>query len=112
MRGVFILSDRLAGSQSYFPNAARERLESDGLEVLLIGKAATIPRDDDSQDMRESFGAGPWLLHSSETELAKYLLAGPQRFSEVYLFHNFARRLERFSKTLTDRGFAGTIRVL
>ena len=112
MRGVFILNDRLAGSQSYFPNAARERLESDGLEVLLIGKAATIPRDDDSQDTRESFGAGPWLLHSSETELAKYLLAGPQRFSEVYLFHNFGRRLERFSKTLIDRGFAGTIRVL
>jgi hypothetical protein len=112
MRGVFILSDRLAKDPSYFPDSVRHQLEIDGLDVLLIGKAATIPRDDDSEDARETFGAGPWLLHSSETELANYLLAGPQRFCEVYLFHNFGRRLERFSKALTDRGFAGTIKVL
>lgn len=112
MKGVFILNDRLAEDNAYFHDSARQELESDGLETLLIGKAATLSRDDVSGNVREAFGAGPWLLHSSETELAKYLLSGPQQFGDVYLFHNFGRRLTRFSNDLADRGFAGTIRTL
>jgi hypothetical protein len=112
MKGVFILSDRLAQNTSYFPGAVREALEASGVETALIGKAATVARDEDREDSHAAFGAGPWLLHSPETQLATYLLSGPQRFNEIYLFHNFKRRLEKFSRNLTNAGFAGTVRAL
>jgi hypothetical protein len=112
MRGVFILDDRRAAMPDYCPQSVRKRLESDGLDVLLIGKAATVAAGDESMTASESFGAGPWLLHSSEAELAHYLLAGPQQFGKVYLFHNFPRRLDKFARNLKERGFPGTVTAL
>jgi glyoxylase-like metal-dependent hydrolase (beta-lactamase superfamily II) len=112
MKGVFLLSDRLASNSTYFPSAAREALEADGVDTVLVGKAATVPSNGNDGECDTAFGGAPWLLHSSEADLASYLLSGPQRFGRVYLFHNFKRRLQKFAKALIDRGFQGTIEAL
>ena len=112
IRGLFILNDKLVANPEYCPQGVRQQLEADGLDVLLVGKAATMAADDDSRKARHVFGAGPWLLHSSEGELANYLLTGPQQYDDVYLFHNFPRRLDKFAKSLRERGFSGGVRAL
>jgi hypothetical protein len=109
LKGVFILDDRHAMTGDYLPEGVSEALERDGMDIMRVGKAATVASAAESPDAEAGFGASPWLLHSSEPELAAYLLAGPQRFDKVYLFHNFQRRLQRFAARLKERGFRGSV---
>jgi hypothetical protein len=63
-KGIFMLDDRRAAERDYCPGSVRKCLESDGVDALLIGKAATVTAGDPSMAASESFNAGPWLLHS------------------------------------------------
>ena len=111
IRAVFILDDQQFLDPKYLPPSAFALMKQPGLDISRLGKAATKPTTDDSfsESPITDFDGNVWLLHSSEKILMDYLLKGRQRYEQVYLFHNFKVRLERFVKQLRQSGYSGRI---
>ncbi len=86
-------------------------MKQSGLDISRVGKAVMkanttnlfngIPITD--------FESHIWLLHSSEKMLMNYLLKGRQHYKQLYMFHNYKGRLNKFIKNLHQSGYTGRI---
>ncbi|MFC1989609.1 MBL fold metallo-hydrolase [Chloroflexota bacterium] len=108
---VFILDDQRYADHSYLSPSILALMEKPGLDISRVGKAATLPTPSDlvNENRIANFDGNIWLLHSSEKMLIDYLLSGKQSYGQVYLFHNFKRRFEKFIKQLHQSGYSGKI---
>jgi hypothetical protein len=108
---VAILDDRRFGSEGYLADDGMSLLSGPDTEVSLVGKGGTVAGliSGEGSPPRRLFTGGNWLLHTPEDILSSHLLLNPRAFRRVYIFHNFARRIERFSRTLKERGYKGEI---
>lgn len=111
IRSVFILDDQRYADHSYLSPAILALMEKSGLDISRVGKGATLPTASDLIDNNRitDFDGDVWLLHSSERMLMDYLLKGKQSYGQVYLFHNFKRRFEKFIKQLQQSGYSGNV---
>lgn len=111
IRTVFILDDQRVIDPGYLSPSAFALMKQPGIDITRLGKAATKPATADLLDNIPiaDFDGHVWLLHSSEKMLMHYLLKGKQHYDQVYLFHNFKGRLERFVKQLQQSGYSGRI---
>jgi hypothetical protein len=114
IRTVFILDDQKYTDHDYLSPSILALMEKSGLDVSRVGKAATLPTTSDLIDKNRitDFDGNIWLLHSSEKMLMDYLLKGKQSYGQVYLFHNFKGRFEKFAKQLKYYGYSGNISFL
>lgn len=112
--GIFILNDTRIDDPSYVSPSVFSKMSKPGLDISRVGKAATKPTTSVLIGNRPitDFDSNEWLLHSSEEMLMNYFLNGPQQFENVYLFHNFKRKLEKFAEKLKEAGYCGRIAAL
>jgi hypothetical protein len=112
--GIFILDDQRADDPIYLSPSVFNLMQQSGLDVSRIGKAATKPMTSDliGNCPITDFDGHFWLLHSTEKALSDYFLNGPQQYKQLYLFHNFKGRLEKFAKHLNQSGYRGKINSL
>jgi hypothetical protein len=103
---VFILDDQRYADHYYLSPSILSLMKKPGLDVSRVGKAATRPTSNDliENGRITDFDSNIWLLHSSEMMLMDYLLKGKQSYGQVYLFHNFKGRFEKFIKKLKQAG--------
>jgi hypothetical protein len=106
---VMILDD--VEYEDYLSRQVLSYLESPGLDVSRIARAATRPADGVLVEGARTadFDGGIWLLHSQEQILYQYLLSGSTRYGQVFFFHNFPGRLKRFIKCIEAAGYDGKI---
>lgn len=111
IRTVFILDDQKYTNHDYLSPSIFALMEKSGLDISRVGKAATRQATSDLIDNNRitDFDGNIWLLHSSEKMLMDYLLKGKQSYGQVYLFHNYKGRFEKFIKQLKYSGFSGNI---
>jgi Cft2 family RNA processing exonuclease len=114
IRAVFILDDQRFANHDYLSPSKLTLMEKPGLDISRVGKAATRPTTSDLIDNSRitDFDSNVWLLHSTERMLMDYLLEGKQSYGQVYLFHNFKGRFERFIKQLQLAGYNSKISIL
>jgi len=106
LNAVFILDEQRINDQEYISNTVLRLMEEPGLDISRVGKAATKPTTSERSLDRNIAGYDDsfWLLHTNEELLGNYLIAGKQTYRELYLFHNFKKRLKNFIKQIEQSG--------
>ena len=111
---------RLLTGKFYFPaHEYADRKRQIALEVALTIYDYLIREGGNIEDVRFAFEH--WMKENhkyskaedadieEEKMLIDYLMSGKQSYGEVYLFHNFKRRFEKFIKQLHQSGYSGKI---
>lgn len=107
---VLILDDSKLNQESYIQLNVLTYVKQVGLDISRIGKASTKRTSDYIMNLTvKDFDGGNWLLHSQEQLLKNYFLYGNQKYKQVYIFHNYKKRIQHFVKLMKEEGYTGKI---
>jgi hypothetical protein len=111
---LFILDDNKVGAENYFPVALLSKISAHGLDITRVGRACGKSPNLMASEVLSiaDFNGGSWFMHTPEPQLKDYLLAHQSDFGQVILFHNFNKRLRKFSRDIIGAGFTKAIKPL
>jgi hypothetical protein len=113
--GIFVVDPSRLNDQDYLGDETLRELSSIGLDLSRLGKTVMSETEAPSSLKPHTvwdFDGGIWMLHSHEAALTRFITDKSNHLGAVFMFHNFKKRISKFSSQIRSDGFDIDVRAL